>query len=393
MNPDIITGKQKDKFQKLSKQMTKNYISTIPIIVAPSRKYANPIIYKEHTSGNTVMSWSRIMQAEFYVKQIRNGSSIGDIVDEYHRKKSEIESFLRLYYMYNIAKQFKYESKDIQKKVEDKQNFPATTLERAFNSTTMRNFLGVSFDNKINIVGNKNKEEFKKAYKKIVTDIINKKMNSRIINSKRNIKEYIEKNEQVRPKSDGKFHYEDFVKEPIEEKVTIVKKNIKRTSPKTKGIIPPGLPFKLETAGHLKKFYDELRTLTVRKYSNSVAVMLRVFLDKTLRMYLKKIGIKKIDIKEKREIKSKKLDEVQLGDIIDYLIKRKVSIIDDNDVKRALKKFKYPTKATSSKSLAGLNNNIHSPYCSLREDEVRDIWPNLEGLFRIILQEPKRKNE
>lgn len=388
LNPAIIAGKERDKFSKLNALIEKSYINAVVVVIAPSREVANPIIFKEHT-GNTAMPWSRIMQAEFYMRQINNGISIDELEQEYHRTKSEINKFLKLYYMYNIARNISYDNKAIQVKVEDKQDFPASVLERIYDSSVMKDFLGISFDNHGNIKGEKAKEAFAEAYKKIVMDIVEKKVDTRTLNKEDDFKEYATKLEGIRPQKKGSFTYDDFAKEEVEpEAPEPTEKHSKRSVRKSSGIIPAGLPFILKGASNLHKNYDELRKLPVKTYPNTTAVMLRTFLDKSLRMYLKKCNIHRIPIQEDGSIKNKKTSDASLGKILDYLISKEVNIIDDDNVKKTIKKFK--SSGDPSVSLSGLNAATHNEEFSLTEAEVRNIWPNLEGLLKIILTEPDR---
>lgn len=389
LNPDIISEKNKEKFIKLGAQIEKSFINKVSVIIAPSREAANPIVFKEHT-GNTAMPWSRIMQAEFYMRQINNGVSIEDLEQEYHRSRSEINKFLKLHYMYNVAKSLTYDKPEIQQKVEDKQKFPASVLERIYDSSTMKDFLGISFDGKGNLKGRKNKESFEKAYKKIITDIVEEIVDTRTLNKEDDVKIYAKSIDKFKPKKSGQFAYSDFIisKEDAEVDGSPSKKP-RKTTRQAAGIIPTGLPFSLKSSSNLQKHFTELRKLPVKVYPNSSAAMLRIFLDKSLRMYLKKSGVKKIEKKEKRVNKNIKLADATLGEIIDYLTSRKVNIIDDSNVKKSLKKFK--NSRDSSISLSALNSIAHNEEFSLTETEVRHIWPNLEGLFKIILTEPPVK--
>ncbi len=388
LNPGILAGKEKDKFSKLNSLVEKSYINTVIVVIAPSREAANPIIFKEHT-GNTAMPWSRIMQAEFYMRQINNGISIDELEKEYHRPKSEINKFLKLYYMYNIARNISYGSRAIHEKVEDKQNFPASVLERIYDSSVMKDFLGISFDSHGNIKGEKAKEAFVGAYKKIVTDIVEKEVDTRTLNKEDDFKKYAVRLEGVKPQKRGSFTYDDFEKKEVETEVseTTVKPS-KRSVRKSSGIIPAGLPFSLKGASNLHKNYEELRKLPVKTYPNTTTVMLRTFLDKSLRMYLKKCNIHRIPIQEDGTIKNKKISDATLGEILDYLISKDVNIIDDDNVKKTIKKFK--SSGDPSVSLSGLNAATHNEEFSLTETEARNIWPNLEGLLKIILTEPDR---
>jgi len=387
LHPDIISGKEKEKFTILSAQIDETYVKAIPIVMTPSRIAANPIIFKEHT-GNTAMPWSRIMQAEFYVRQLNDGFTIDQLANEYHRSKSDINKFLKLHYMYNIARNFNYENKEIEEKVQDKQNFPASVLERVYDSATMRDFLGITFDSNGGVKGDSDKEEFEKVFKRIVNDIVLEKEDTRTLNSEDNFKRYAKNLIPFKPKKKGRFTHEDFIKRDVTEPIPEpagppIKKGIKKSA----AIIPSGLPFRLKNASNLHKNYLELRKLPVKSYPNTTAVMLRTFLDKTLRIFLKRHGIKEILGKQKGEEIKIKLPDASLGELIDYISSKEVNLIEDDNVKKTLRKFK--SSGDASNSLSALNSVTHNEEFSLTEPEIRDIWPNLEGLFIILLAGPK----
>jgi len=321
------------------------------------------------------------------MRQISNGISIEDLEQEYHRSRSEINKFLKLHYMYNVAMSLSYEKAEIKQKVEDKQRFPASVLERIYDSSIMKDFLGIAFDNKGNLKGKIDKDEFEKAYKKIITDIVTEQVDTRTLNKEEDFRKYCNKINELKPKKNGHFTYSDFVSDDEVSKVDEAQvQQSKKTTRKTAGIIPTGIPFTLKSSSNLQKHYIELKKLPVKTYPNSTAAMLRIFLDKALRMYLKKLGIKKIEKSVDGVDKSIKLEDVLLGDLIDHLTLSKVNIINDANVKKSLKKFKSSNDPSSS--LSALNSVAHNEEFSLTENEVRHIWPSLEGLFRIILVEP-----
>jgi len=267
--PDLVIGSEKNKIKKLSDQVEKSYIKKINIIVAPSREAANPIIFKEHTE-NTTMKWSRIMQAEFYVRQLNSMMTPDKLAQEYHQKKTDINKVMKLYCMYNIATAIKYDTEDIERIVRDKQNFNASTLERIYDSKKMRDFLGITFDNLGSVHGQKDKLSFEKAYKKIITDIVQDTINTRKLNSEKDFAKYLNKIKKVKPEKKGTFTYLDFVKG---DKAAVVNqaqaKKIIKSTRRSSGIITMGIPFALKGASHLKDNYDELKKLPVKSYPNT----------------------------------------------------------------------------------------------------------------------------
>ncbi len=385
LTPDIVTGRSKSKFKRLNTIIDENYILKIKVIIAPSRESANPIVFKEHTE-RTVMPWSRIMQAEFYKRQLKNEISLDELASKYNKTKPEITSFLKLMNMYDIACNLEYSDDNIKLKLFDKQRFNASVLERIYDSQIMRDSLKFDFDSSGYIRGTTKKEDFKKAYTRIIEDIVEEKINTRTLNKKEDFEKYAEQIIEFAPTTSGKFNHKDLIKDtgaPI--KISITKKSkTKRSVQQTSGIIPRGIPFTLEGATNLKYFYDELKKLSVKSYPNSVATTLRAFLEKSIRMFLKKKNIRKLTIIENGEKLEKKLEELFLGDIIDCVTKREMSILEDN-TKKILRQFK---SASDKASLNALNSIMHNEEYSLREDELRRIWSKLECVFREILLEP-----
>lgn len=386
INPDIVEEKERKKFKNLNQKIDMNYIKQIRVTIAPSREAANPIVFREHTLPNT-MSWSKVMQSEFYVRQVNNGMSISDIEEEYNITSSKVRDFLKLYNMYQIACCIDIDE-DVREKVEDKQSFPATTLERAYTFNSMKNFLGISFSENGDVNGNVSKNEFEAVYSKIITDIVNKKIDSRRLGTEKQTNDYIKKSlNDFKPKEKGKFTQKDFIPPEVEIKEPITTPPKKRSVRKSPGVIPSGIPFKLEGSANLQKFYDELRKVSAKSYPNASAVVLRAFLDKSIRMYLKKHQIKKIKIKIEGKDKNKKIDDATLGELLEFLTARDVKIINDNNVKKVIKHWK---NSSGDISLSTLNSLVHNEEYATNEKQIREIWTKLEGLFKIILLEPER---
>lgn len=383
LNPDILESNEIEKFRKLSNLIDKKQIEEIDVVIAPSREAANPILFKEHTQ-NTSMSWSRLMQAEFYINQIANGHSIEDIQKNYNIQKSEILSFLKLFNMHELASRQTNLSTKAKQIVLDKQNFPASVLERVYDSPSMKSFLKIDFNEKGEVRGNTSKESFQNAFKIIIEDIADESINTRILNKEEDFRNYIKKINDAEPKAEGSFKQEDFIAKTAAKKKTLSPKNkivITRTTKSSNSIISSGVPFSLKGASNLKKHYDELRSLSVRDYPNTSGIMLRAFIDKSLRFFLKKNKVKSLPISNNGVIKNTKIDDVSLGDMLDYLIKKEIELLEDN-IKKVVRQFK---NANDKSSLSALNSLAHNEVYSLNEKEVKDIGLKLESLIKITL--------
>jgi len=385
LTPEIVTGKEKNKFVKLHSIIEESFINKIKVIIAPSREDSNPIIFKEHTD-KTSMPWSRIMQAEFYKKQLENNISLDVLSSQYNKPKSEIVSFLKLINMYEIACNLDFKNPEVKQKVLDKQSFNASTLERVYDSTEMKDFLKFEFDISGYIKGKTKKDDFKKAYAKIIEDIADGIINTRTLNTKEQLIDYKKTLKDYEPKSKGTFNQNQLVKNtsPVflkKEKTASV--NSKKTIQLSSGIIQRGIPFTLTGATNLKFFYDELKRLPVKSFPNSVAATLRAFLDKSLRIFLIKNRVRHLSLLVDSKTENVKLVDCTLGDIIDYLIKKDVTLLEEN-TKKILKQFK---NSSDKISLSALNSIMHNENYSLNEKEVRDIWTKLECVFKEILLE------
>jgi hypothetical protein len=324
------------------------------------------------------------MQAEFYCRLTGHGASIDEISRLYNLPAGNIQSFLRMSFMYHLAASMDL-PQDVKERVLDPQNFPISVLERLYDSTEMRKQLTLS-DDLSNIYCEP--DQFKKAYSKIVSDIATGAQDTRSLNTSDDIREYAQRIRNFAGiENTGKSTtVESLSLHPHEQARTAkhLRKGAgkkQRSTRQTKGLFNAGaIPFRLKGAASLKRFYDELRSLPVATYPNTSAILLRVFTDKACRHFLKRKGVKSIQVGSQ----STKLSDVSFGEILDYLTQRSNRLIDDDNTKKAIRTFKA---GSSFKSLSSLNTIIHNEEVSFAEQQVRDLLPNLEGLMKIILTE------
>jgi len=393
INPDIVSQRDRNKFLRLSEQIDVKKIKKIPVLIAPSRESVVPLLFSEHAI-NPTRKWSLIMKSEFYANELVNGKTIDELAKECDLSISDIKDALKLINMYRIAYHINLDEQ-IMGKVRDKENFPASTLERIYNSKIFQDKLKIEFDDEGNVIGKCDQEEFKAAYRRIIIDIINGTqkggIDSRSINSYKEKKAYLGKIDNVLPKKEGVFSSKNILSEENvqEQKVDEVKPVIKQ-SPRSnrvpKGLITQGVAFKLDNAACIKKIYDALKTISVNKYPIPSAILLRVLLDKTLRYNLRSRKIKSLKVIESKVEINKKIDDVTLKQILEFISKKENPFDLDNGILKAIRKFQT---STSSASLSSLNNIIHNPDYTLNEEEVREIWANTEGIFKEILVRDK----
>jgi len=380
LNPDLAPDEMKSRFQRLAETIAPQIISRCDVIVAPNRSVATKLILEKHTQLS-VLKWSLVMQAEFYHRINEQGISTNDLSRQYNLTSSTIQGFLRMSKMYRLAVALDFPP-EVKNLVQDPQNFPMSTLERIYNSPEARKSL--TFSDDLSVISCP-PSDFKKAFAKIVSDIAINEQNSRTLDKASDIGSYVKSvAEAFGIKITDNQIPIDSIFAKHQPPVQSSKKSTTRkpsSTRRSKGLFGSSdIPFKLKGASSLRHFYDELKTLPVKTYPNTSAILFRVFIDKASRHFLKRKGIKTISIGKRTE----KIADVTFGEILDFLTEKSNTLISDNNIKRAIKTFK---SGSSFKSLSSLNSIVHNEELSFTETQARELFPNIEGLLKLLLSE------
>ncbi|MCK4816306.1 hypothetical protein KA005_11105, partial [bacterium] len=387
LNPEAAPEKYKRRFRILSRSLDRSLLKKVQAVVAPSREAATPIIIEKHTH-TTIKPWSVLMEAGY----------VGNIVEKNPEEQEKLKEmnidlsrFIKMDRMYQLACSLEL-PEDVADSLRNKEKFPFTNIERLYNTPQIRKVLGISDDlKKISDRG-----RFEAVYKNILTDIARKKEDSRSLGKDTDRERYAnEIGERVAPSKGAakpvtvakilkqtEKRREEFGKKETEPKP--------RSKKESKGIIPPGFAFRLDQGASVKKLCDELKKMPVKDYPNASAVSFRVMLEKSLRLFLKMNGVRTIPAPAiPRRNDEVNLSDAQLGPMLEYIGKRDTTLIEDNNVKKVLRKFK---SSSGFLSLFTLNNIIHNEELCLTEEETRSLWPSLERLFIIMLSQTGVKN-
>jgi len=201
------------RFRAISRRVDTTSVKKVRVIIAPSREAAAPLIMSRHTKPQ-IESWKPIMKASFYHRLLQGGLSVEDLSNEYNVSSSDIVTSLRLYNMYNIACTLEL-PEEVSKVVHNPRHFNATTLQRFYVHKIGMDFLGIKFDESDEVVGSIEPEEFKKGYKKVVTDIATGKTISRTLDKTQDIQKYLKTfSEEERPdlRKKGRFTSQTLLK-------------------------------------------------------------------------------------------------------------------------------------------------------------------------------------
>lgn len=395
--PEAATEDQIPKFRALSNRIDQATIKKVKVVIAPNREATAPILMSRHTYRQ-VEAWEPIMQASFYSGLLQNGITIDDLSRGYNISKLNILQSLRLYKMYQIACSLDL-SDDVAQIVHNPREFKATTLQRFYERPVSQDFLGISLSNEVaDIVGVVDEGEFKKGYKKVVTDIATGKRDSRSLGTTEQVKEYISTfSEQEKPdlSKEGSFTSDTLLKTPHDEAIkTAVKqgKAAKKPKPKPIGLIPKNISCEVNNQ-RINNIFNELRTLPVGRYPNATAVLIRSLLEMSLCHHLSLTGDLEAIIqieKQKREKRKRTLEkdwQPSLKQMLTHLTDPNCNIIKNNpNLLKTLKKFISQKEELFSHD--SMNFFVHNQYYPPNEDVLRGFWGQLEGLFQIILVEP-----
>jgi len=386
INPEGAPDQYKRKFRNLSDSVNRSLLKKVQAIVAPSREAATPIIIEKHTH-NTIKAWSVLMEAGYIRNILESSPDRGSALEKMGINRSDFDRFIKMDRMYQLACSLELPD-DVSPFLRNKEDFPFTNVERLYNSRHIRNVLGLSDD----FQEISDRETFETLYKVILTDVSRKIEDSRTLDSVKDRERYAKKFGGQAPSvktpkpikvsellSQTKKIRDDFYKE---------EKLIKRRSIKESiAIIPSRFAYRLDQGASLKKLCDELKKMSVKSYPNASAVTLRVFLEKSLRIFLKMKGIKVIPVKPMPQPKNEtKLADAPLGAMLEYVSSKQCTLIDDSNTRRAVLNFKnspeYP-------SLSTMNSIIHNEEIFFSEPQARNLWPPLERLFIIMISQPE----
>jgi hypothetical protein len=392
ISPESAPSKEQNKYRKLSEIIPLNQIKKVKVTIAPDRKSANHYIRNKHTSP-TVRPWKPIQQAKFYKNLVESGSTISGISKEYVIPLSEIKDSLQLLDMYNIACNL-HLSENIKNSVLDTRQFPATTLQRAYQNQKIKNFLGIDFDANKKLIGKAKKEEFTKGYKKLITDIVEGNIDSRKLNKNEDIDSYLKSISDHKPnlRKKGKFHINDLVEGEKKPKTSIKKTDepARKAKKKSTSLIPSEIKCTIENE-KIRNLFKELKKLKVEDYINSVSILLRVLLELSLVHYLD-VTDKTKDVCKKLKNKHPKQSYPRhysptLSEMLNYILCGDDSISNLNpQAIKALRQLVSSSGTIYSKDF--LDSLVHNKFVMPSEPQLRTFWEQLEPIFKVTLMEP-----
>lgn len=395
ISPELAPEKYIARFRRLAKQIDLSEIAEVPVLLAPSRTEAAPLLIQKHTRSS-VEKWDLMMQARFYRSLIRDGLTLQSLLDRYG---SEVSNFLRLAELHDVAKALELPD-DVRDAVLDDRRFPASGLERLMEMPSVRKQLQIEFKDDGSFTVDGDSGLFVRAYTRIVTDLVTKVQDTRSLNTVQEAQAYVDlvlrevktassapKPGKRKPTASSELAKADSPKTHDNPKTTSTAKSppppSKRRAATSKSLVPHGARCTIANP-RISAIFVELKGLTLVKFPNSSGVMLRILLEQAVGHFLEASGkLDAILARGRKENKSKEWYPTLRQLLVELLALDGLKL--SPLARKAVNKVMRPDSIISVDSM---DQYVHNRYTHPTAAELRAFWEALEPVFAIVLHEP-----
>lgn len=358
-------------------------IKRVRVFFAPNREAAGPLIASKHTRDQ-IERWSTIMQARFFRSLAKVGLTPQEIATRYGRTPGDVAGFLRVDEMYDIACAMDL-PENVRQIVHNPRLFPAAVLERLIEIPKAREVLGIEFDDRGGVRGKVHLDEFRKGYRRILTDIATKKVDTRTLNRVEDAEKYLRALGADRPNLSrrGKFTVDDVrgTKSPADETTAVAAATGKAKAPRVAyGLIPSGVKCGVANP-RIRQIFEELRRLRpVERYPNSCAALLRILLELSMGNYLDKTGkIKPLLDKARKENRP--------SDWYPTWKQMLRAILDDSEITTISPLARKHLNGIGSDRNTPIDGFVHSRFELAEPGRLRNIASAMEDILKVMLDE------
>ena len=400
-NPSLASENREEYISIRDKFDDINIISYPAVLIAPSRRDADPLIIDKHTE-NTEIPWKPIIQARLYKRKKEEYGSISnkELASELGTTEAKIIDSFRRLVLYEEALKVAKGTCFIEK-VEDPEGFEITTLERIMNLKDVQTRLCFTISE--SKVETKDLDKFRAVLKFIIKWMFEapgekdfQRITSRTANTGTQIMRYVklaikkvqdsvENNEGHENEDDIESSENPNDKDNFTSSVVGDSEEDKSKNPKPRNRKPAiinDLPISFEPTvmgtGNIN-LYSEISSLKFSNYPNIIVILTRIFLERIIRRFLFLKRIKKIPVVENNESKMKKIENATFKEILTFLVKEEELELDDEIIK-CIKRFSNGTYEVSA-SLSTLNNMIHFQNRTIGSEKAREIWAELTPIM------------
>jgi hypothetical protein len=355
-NPAVMSGldiapPMRAIFERLAKDFKKSKVEPIAGFEMPSRQdgdYWLELRHKGEMGGAGIVDWTAAQSQRF-----RDRSPAIQALDMVTERGGL--------------------STDLRDKIADK--FPITTLQRFVEDKDVRRALGLDVK-KGKLVTSLPAKEALKPLRRIVSDLATKKKRVGDFMKSQQMLDYIsgfDKNSAPDlSKATAQARAVDEI--PIVEFGRPSKGTTRRRPDPSdrREVVPKGCPVNV-TDNRIAEIYKELRTLKLDDAPNSIAVLLRVFLEMSVDHFLEKNG-GTLKASDNGRMRWKKLDK-KLKEVIDMLVSMNVPETQLAAVKRSV------DVKTSPMNVELFHLYVHERFATPSPAELKAAWNNAQSLF------------
>ena len=387
--PELLTGRFSEQVENLVSNANIAVVSSVPVTIAPSRRATDRIIAGRHV-GTPVLAWQAENRASFILSKLEEGYDNNQIENELGFDKQDIQKARQTKAIAETVRAIDLPA-EVKTKVEDPRAKLFSTLNRIFDSQVGQGFLKIEPDADHGFHGTTTKKEFARALEHLVTDIALKKETSRSLNKNDDIRDYFENRnpQSVAQKKRGRFVPEDIITGKSTSPPDPKKSKTKKTKPTSQTVLPKDLKVVFGNE-RLVEIRRELTQLRRKNFPNAGAVLLRVFLELSIKDYLERTGrLEKLTKRLQSKGKLPDTGEPKMEHIIKEIIevaKERLNKKDATKVEKALRRD--PAAPFSINDLHAFVHNAEFP----TERDILQFWNRTEPLFRMMLEQPPEDN-
>ncbi|KHT26582.1 ParB N-terminal domain-containing protein [Pectobacterium carotovorum] len=373
IDPELVPSPAKRRKIELYKnRLGSDLIEKIDVFVAPSRRAVENVLFELHAEGK--LQWSRQQKNKFIASiGIDSGESIQDIAERFNVKVTEIQDSVQEYLLERYFTEL-----ELPTDIEDKalmSKFNISTISRLVNSKIFKEKTGFRIEEN-RLKTDSSKSYFNALLRQFVIDIVTKKIDSRKLNTSKQIDAYIESEMEKIPVGiyDGSV---DFTPDNSNTKVSSDDVEISKPRRKPKEtLIPKGVNY-ITGSDKLDILIQEAQGMLIDTYKNAAALLLRSIVEISVVRIFEIHGKKDQCLNGNGRVKN-------LSDNINALVKRDIWFTNKAylaDLTRFISK-----DSANWNSLDSLNRYAHGEYTLPDRDMLKSVWLIAKPLVTICVE-------
>jgi len=385
-------------------------IRHITVKKAPSQNDADQLVAALHT-GNQRVAWGPARQAAFFQAQLDAGKTPEELVAQY--PTIDVRKFITRSKILELFRNVDYEDPSLGDYVR-RRRFPVSTLARLYENERFLNLVGVNIQNDTGeAILVANADLFKRVATKIVSDIRDGVINTRILN-KASSKRYVDYMDDLRELIDENRDDRVAIRESDNSDSDVLDASAKKHKCPASGEQDQGSPERgasvdgacgsggivqskqnpysqkknnyLNTNNlsvpasfpvSIHEILKELSAINIQRFPNATLDLLRTFLEKTIKAYAEELG-------EEIKKSSNERGFVYLSNCLIWLEQQFKSSGRTAFIQPVQKIRDGRYGFVGSKAYLDATNHNHHIFAT--PDDVRECWATIEAVLKAVLK-------